>query len=206
MPTVPLPAPWLRTQATYSFTDLAGVPPDTASALTKVANPATATKSRAGSKPGFFMTRGRMEMVWSCDKNTVLPSGVAAFKACAAIRPPAPARFSTTTGTPSWSLSLSARMRAIASVPPPGGKPTNTFTGPVWAVTPPTAKQATSAAVTRSDWRRPVLKNFTIANLLTGTKLQKQNKPTTVAQRGMPRSTQATGRETRLRLPGYSTC
>ena len=67
-PTVPLPAPWLRTQATYSFMLLAGVPPETANALTKVAKPATATKSRAGSKPGFFTTSGRIEMLWSCDR------------------------------------------------------------------------------------------------------------------------------------------
>ena len=166
MPTVPLPAPWLRTQATYSLTDLAGVPPETASALTKVAKPATATKSRAGSKPGFFMTRGRIEMVWSCDRKKVLPSGAAAFRACAAIRPPAPARFSTTTGVPSWSLSLSARMRAIASVPPPGGKPTITLTAAVWAMAPPVAKHANNATLARSDWRRRELKNKTIEKLL----------------------------------------
>jgi len=54
------------------LTYLAGVPLETASAFTKVANPATAKKSCAGSKSGFLTTIGKMEMVWSCDKKTVL--------------------------------------------------------------------------------------------------------------------------------------
>ena len=49
----------------------AGVPPDTANALTKVAKPATGAKSAAGSNPAFFVTSGRMEMLWSCDRNSV---------------------------------------------------------------------------------------------------------------------------------------
>ena len=98
----------MRTQATYSFIDLAGVPPDIASTLAKVAKPATGTKSCAGLKPGFFTTCGRMEMLWSCERNKVWPSAGAAFSACAAIWPPAPPRFSTTTGAPSSSLSFSA--------------------------------------------------------------------------------------------------
>ena len=65
---MPLPPPCVRTQVTYSLNDLAGVPPDTANALTKVAKPATGTKSVAGAKPGFFVTIGRMVMVWSCDR------------------------------------------------------------------------------------------------------------------------------------------
>lgn len=44
------------THFTYSSIVLAGVPPDTASTLAKVAKPATGTKSVAGLKPGFFTT------------------------------------------------------------------------------------------------------------------------------------------------------
>ena len=113
--------------------DLAGVPPDTANAFTKVAKPPTATKSRAGSKPGFLTTSGSMEIVWSCVKNRVVPSGAAALSVWAAICPPAPALFSTTTGLPNVSLSLSANTRAMASVPPPAGKPTISLTVPFWA-------------------------------------------------------------------------
>ena len=51
MPTTPLPA-WLLTQARYSLKLRAGLPPDTAKAFTKVASPATGTKSVAGSYPG----------------------------------------------------------------------------------------------------------------------------------------------------------
>ena len=48
-PTAPLPPPCVCTHFTYSSTLLAGVPPETASALTKVAKPATGTKSLCGS-------------------------------------------------------------------------------------------------------------------------------------------------------------
>ena len=132
-PTADLP-PWLCTHFTYSSKRFAGVPPDAAKALTKVANPATGTKSRAGSKPGFFVTSGRIEIVWSCEMKKVVPSGAAAFSACAASWPPAPGRFSTITGAPSASFSLSESRRAMASVPPPAGKPTRILTVlPAWA-------------------------------------------------------------------------
>ncbi len=49
MPTAPLPPPADLTQLTYSLNDLAGVPPETAKAFTKVAMPTTGMKSRAGS-------------------------------------------------------------------------------------------------------------------------------------------------------------
>ena len=96
---------------------------DTASALTKVAKPATGTKSLAGSNPGFFITNGRIEIVWSCEMKKVVPSGAALFSACAAICPPAPGRFSTMTEVPSSSFSFSAKVRAMASVPPPAESP-----------------------------------------------------------------------------------
>src|SRR5437879_2431369 len=43
--------------------------------------------------------------------------------------PPAPARFSTTTCCPRFSLIVLATMRATVSVPPPGSKPTTIVTG-----------------------------------------------------------------------------
>src|SRR5437879_7836556 len=43
--------------------------------------------------------------------------------------PPAPARFSTTTCWPMFSLIVLATMRATVSVPPPGSKPTTIVTG-----------------------------------------------------------------------------
>ncbi len=106
---VSLPPFCVRTHFTYSSMLLAGVPPDTASTLAKVAKPATGTKSVAGLKPGFFTTCGRIEMVWSCDRNSVWPSAGEDFSTVAAICPPAPARFSTTTGTPSTILELFAQ-------------------------------------------------------------------------------------------------
>jgi hypothetical protein len=133
--------------------DFAGVPLASASALTKVAKPATATKSFAGSNPGFFMTSGRIEIVWSCEMKNIEPSGVARFNSCAAICPPAPGRFSTTTGAPTSSFSFSARARAIASVPPPAGKPTRMRTVlPVWA----NEEQAKNASSARAPARRTI--------------------------------------------------
>src|SRR5438105_10656481 len=45
------------------------------------------------------------------------------------IRPPAPARFSTTTCCPSVLLSRCAMKRPLTSLPPPGAKGTMSFTG-----------------------------------------------------------------------------
>jgi hypothetical protein len=77
-------------------------------------------EARGGEKPGFLSVCGRIATVWSLVSSSVLPSGAAALRACAAIRPPAPGRFSTMTG---WSSAVdrpSARMRADASSPRPG--------------------------------------------------------------------------------------
>ena len=46
-----------------------------------------------------------------------------------AIRPPAPERFSTTTGCPSLARSFSAMIRPGISVGPPAGKPITSRTG-----------------------------------------------------------------------------
>ena len=48
------------------------------------------------------------------------PSGVAFATMAVPIVPPAPVRFSITTGCPQFSLIFCAMMRASVSVPPPG--------------------------------------------------------------------------------------
>jgi hypothetical protein len=63
----------------------------------------------------------------------------------AAITPPAPALFSTVTGTPHARASFCAITRAITSVPPPGGKPTTMRTGAVGSGDA-AAKEGTAAA------------------------------------------------------------
>ncbi len=68
-------------------------------------------------------------MVWSWVTKKVAPSAGEALRIWAAIWPPAPGLFSTTTEVPRLSFILSASRRAITSVPPPGGKPTNSRTG-----------------------------------------------------------------------------
>ena len=149
--------PCAFTQATYSAIDLAGVPGDTASPFTKVAKPPSGVKSACGLKPGRATTCGRIEMVWSCDKNTVVPSGAAPLSSCAASWPPAPGRLSTITGRLSSSFSFSASRRAMASLPPPGGKPTMMRIGrssDAQAELSP-AGSATAAAAKRAvNWRR----------------------------------------------------
>ncbi|MNL55230.1 hypothetical protein D3C87_1786230 [compost metagenome] len=64
-------------------------------------------------------------MVWLVKLiSSVLPSGALLATRSAAILPPAPGRFSTTTGWPSsWDISW-AMVRASVSVVPPAGAPT----------------------------------------------------------------------------------
>src|SRR3990172_7218982 len=54
--------------------------------------------------------------------SSVWPSGGALATKSVPILPPAPVRFSTITGWPSASASLGARMRAVKSAMPPGGR------------------------------------------------------------------------------------
>src|SRR5262245_44539440 len=61
----------------------------------------------------------------------VWPSGGALTTAAVAIEPPAPARFSITTGLPSRSCSFGAIARITTSMLPPGGNDTMKVTGPV---------------------------------------------------------------------------
>src|SRR5688572_25127815 len=69
----------------------------------------------------------------------VWPSGGDLAAAVAPITPAAPGLFSTTTFQPVFSASLAWMMRAIGSVPPPGGKGTMNLIGPfgqsAWALT-----------------------------------------------------------------------
>src|SRR5882672_12879551 len=71
----------------------------------------------------------------------VWPSGGDLAATVAPTTPAAPGLFSTTICQPVVSISLAAMMRAIGSVPPPGGKGTMNFIGPLgqsaWALTMP---------------------------------------------------------------------
>ena len=60
----------------------------------------------------------------------VRPSGDALATAPVASTPPAPARFSTTTGLPSRSCNFTAMARMTTSMLPPGGKDTMKVIGP----------------------------------------------------------------------------
>ncbi len=64
-----------------------------------------------------------------CPMSKVYPSGGDFATASAPMVPPAPPRFSTTTGWPSASESLCAMGRAKMSVDPPGGNGTTSFSG-----------------------------------------------------------------------------
>src|SRR5450432_3384934 len=71
---------------------------------------------------------------------------------CAAILPPAPALFSTTTDWPRFSLSFCAMIRAAKSAPPPGAKPTVKVTARLGKDCPPTAPakmRAVAASIVR---------------------------------------------------------
>ncbi len=63
-------------------------------------------------------------------KSSVWPSGADLATMAAPMLPPAPERFSTTTGCLSATASRSARSRPITSVDPPGAKGTTSVTGP----------------------------------------------------------------------------
>src|SRR5688572_9951378 len=63
--------------------------------------------------------------------------------------PPAPARFSTTTDWPRFSVSFFATMRAAVSVPPPGAKPTVRVTGRVGKFCCAEAMPAAASAAAR---------------------------------------------------------
>src|SRR5215208_1988453 len=85
----------------------------------------------------------------------VWPSGGELAVAVAPITPAAPGLFSTTICQPVFSPSLAAMMRAIGSVPPPGGNGTMNLIGPfgqlAWSLTrgPQRAAPMLAASTTR---------------------------------------------------------
>jgi len=69
-------------------------------------------------------------MVWLVKlTSSAYPSGADFATASAARLPPAPGRFSTSTGRPSDAASGVAIARAMVSVVPPGEAPTNSLIG-----------------------------------------------------------------------------
>src|SRR3990167_8782338 len=96
-----------------------------------------------------------MLIVWSWLRNSVVPSAGAAFSACAASWPPAPGLFSTITLAFSAPRSFSASVRAIASVPPPAGKPTRMrMVLSDWAVAAQANSASAAVALTVAKRRR----------------------------------------------------
>src|SRR5438105_14279236 len=79
----------------------------------------------------------------------VYPSGGALAMCWAAMLPPAPALFSTTTGCPTFSPSFCAMSRAAVSAPPPGAKPTVNVTVRLGKFCPPTTPATVIAAIAR---------------------------------------------------------
>src|SRR5215472_10165439 len=79
----------------------------------------------------------------------VYPSGGAVAMSWAAMLPPAPALFSTTTACPMFSPSFRAMSRAAVSAPPPGAKPTVSVTGRLGKFCPLTTPATVIAAVAR---------------------------------------------------------
>src|SRR6218665_678250 len=80
---------------------------------------------------------------------TVSPSGGWRKAASTPIEPPAPGRFSTTTGWPSLSLRILASSRELLSVMPPGVNGTTKLIGRVGQVCP-AASAGAKAATTHS--------------------------------------------------------
>ena len=127
----------------------------------------TGAKSLAGSKPGVRTVRGIIDTVWLFVRNSVLPSGAAPLSATAAIWPPAPGRFSTTTGRLSSVVSSAARLRAMVSMLPPAGNPTRIFSGASWADAVAASGPRAAAASTTGRVRIRV-RRFMLLDLLGG--------------------------------------
>ena len=90
----------------------------------------------------YARSRAAHRRAWRCDRgswlaqkivapprNSVCPSGALRATASAAMLPPAPGRFSITTGWPSSGAIRSASSRAVMSAAPPGGKGTTMLQG-----------------------------------------------------------------------------
>ena len=125
-------------QAISSFIVFAGWLALTESANWKLATCATGAKSTSGSYGSFANTIGASTVTTIGVSIRTLPSAGEFFTASATIRPPAPGRFSTTTGCFSSSFMRSAIRRAAMSAEPPGAKPTSSRTGlSTWASAAP---------------------------------------------------------------------
>ena len=116
-------------QATRSFIVFAGWFALTDRANWKLAICATGAKSAIGSYGSFENTIGASTVTTIGVSISTLPSAGAFFTASATSLPPAPGRFSTTTGWRRSSLMRSARRRAAMSAEPPGANPTSRRTG-----------------------------------------------------------------------------
>jgi hypothetical protein len=121
----------------------------------------------AGSKPGLRTVSGIIDTVWLFVRNSVLPSGAAPFSATAAICPPAPGRFSTTTGRLSSVVSSAARLRAMVSMLPPAGNPTRIFSGVSWASTVAGNWESAAAAIAKGRVRIKA-RRFMLMDLFCG--------------------------------------
>jgi hypothetical protein len=95
--------------------------------------------------------------------NKVLPSGADLATASAAMLPPAPGRFSTTTTLPNKRPSSTDKARASVSVEPPAGAPTKTRTGCACALP---AKGKAMAEAATADWVIKIRRVFMALSLL----------------------------------------
>jgi hypothetical protein len=84
---------------------------------------------RSGSKLSLAYIAWFTTIGAGCVKSRVWPSAGALYTASAPMLPAAPERFSTVTGWPNLSRSLSATTRASRSVPPPGTNGTMIWIG-----------------------------------------------------------------------------
>ncbi|MCY1542664.1 hypothetical protein D9M68_784240 [compost metagenome] len=122
----------------------------TSSALPDSATSETGARSLRGSKLRLLASTGAMVLPPMEPSSSVWPFFGALATNSLAMRPPAPARFSTTTVCPRLCCSSLARMRARMSLPPPGAKPTIIFSGCVGQ-----ASAAVAVAVAPAKPRAP---------------------------------------------------
>jgi hypothetical protein len=118
----------LLANATNAFTSAAGSLFDTVSSRGERAMNATGAKSLSVSNGKFFLIAALIVKV-DDTSSSVWPSGAAAATAAAPIVPPAPARFSITTGWPQASLSFLPTARATMSFDPPDANGTTRVMG-----------------------------------------------------------------------------
>ena len=126
----------------------------TESANWKLATCATGAKSASGSYGSFENTIGASTVTTIGVSISTLPSAGAFFTASATRRPPAPGRFSTTTGCFSSSFMRSAMRRAAMSAEPPGAKPTSSRTGLSTCASAGAAASARAAEQARASVRK----------------------------------------------------